>query len=428
MISLDPRSRWIDAQEGEVREVQVSINNPFVAVPGHDSQPTQAVLVTIEKGPGRFSVAVFLHLKQEEAGAVFRPELADVPAEALAQVRAEAVAFVESMGFLMDDTAFARKSPAERHEIFASSPAFHPPVPKAAVEAAGPAVVEVAGGSAAPPSAPSLARAADVPPPRGTSGLWVRLLAALCVPLVLGTLAGCAGNEQEIRQRQFAVYQAEGIENLRRGNLEQAFLSFKRAEGLVSDNAELFNELGLTELGMGKAAQAIEDFNRALDLKEEYPEAYNNRGVVYLQMLKLDPAIADFRKALAFEEGKNGVVYATPENAWTNLGYAQYQKGDLKGAKEAVRRALSRNPRFSQAHYILGLVEAKDLDWEPARASFEKAIQLQPGYVDAHYNLGLALWKLKRTDEARRELEQVCKIAPGRDLCRDARLALQSLR
>lgn len=80
--------------------------------------------------------------------------------------------------------------------------------------------------------------------------------------------------------------------------------------------------------------------------------------------------------------------YPDSEEAWTGLGVARMERGDLEAAKEAFGTALEVNERFVEAHRNLGRLHMRTGDWAAARASFERALRWQPDSADTLLLLG----------------------------------------
>ena len=81
-------------------------------------------------------------------------------------------------------------------------------------------------------------------------------------------------------------------------------------------------------------------------------------------------------------------------------------------ALAAARRATASSPGLAEAHYQLGLVQARRRDYEAAAAAFEAAIVADPRFAYAH-SAGLAYNQLKRTDKMAIAFEFFLKVAPN---------------
>lgn len=89
--------------------------------------------------------------------------------------------------------------------------------------------------------------------------------------------------------------------------------------------------------------------------------------------------------------------------------------GSLKKAKVHFDKAVTLDPKYSDAHAGLGMAQSFMLDHEAARKSFAQALQLAPNGFQAQAVLGKYYSDLRtgRTDEALRGLEAGQKARPG---------------
>ncbi len=125
MYSHEPRVSHIAASREHILALYQSMNQPHLAIPGKHPQACQAFLVGTRNADGTRTVWVFLHLTETEEGVIFLSENralsdADYPAE-----EGEALAFLESMGFMADDLRFAERGEAEQLELVKTLPCFH---------------------------------------------------------------------------------------------------------------------------------------------------------------------------------------------------------------------------------------------------------------------------------------------------------------
>jgi tetratricopeptide (TPR) repeat protein len=63
--------------------------------------------------------------------------------------------------------------------------------------------------------------------------------------------------------------------------------------------------------------------------------------------------------------------------------------GDFDGAIAALKPILEKNPKDSNALYILGMAHQKKAQWAEAEAAFLQVRELTPGFPAVHYQLGV---------------------------------------
>lgn len=99
---------------------------------------------------------------------------------------------------------------------------------------------------------------------------------------------------------------------------------------------------------------------------------------------------------------------------WHFIGLSGQQLLDEQTgpALESAQRAVSLAPRLADAHYQLGLVQAKREDWRAAAEAFDRAAELNPAVAYAYYYGGLMHYRAGRPDRMAIQFEQFLKLAP----------------
>lgn len=138
MFTLDEKLRTINATREQILSLHQSLNSPYLAIPGKQTGPAQAFIVAV-RGPTDFSVYVYLYLAEGPDCAIYVPKPRSVPIEKYRAQEDEALAFVESMGFMMDPINFRGLNAAAQVELLRSLPLFkkdlQPSAPAPQVEA-----------------------------------------------------------------------------------------------------------------------------------------------------------------------------------------------------------------------------------------------------------------------------------------------------
>jgi len=134
----DASLRQLPATREQVVSIVESINQPQVSIPGKAAQAVQAHLVGLRNADGSFSIYVGLHLRQTGESVIYRPQRRELPVEAYPEVETEGLQFLESMGFMLDNTNFRNLGPDAQEQAMRRVPLFHPPRPAPAAAAADP--------------------------------------------------------------------------------------------------------------------------------------------------------------------------------------------------------------------------------------------------------------------------------------------------
>ena len=140
---------------------------------------------------------------------------------------------------------------------------------------------------------------------------------------------------------------------------------------------------------------------------EVYSQALYNIGVCYYELWRTEDAIVMYRKAVAERADRY-------PKALFALGVALEDLKRSEDAKAAYRQIVagSSGQVTDAAHFRLGLLFARENDYERAATHFRKAIsgETTPG---SHNNLGVMLAIKGRLQEAEREFEVALRQSGG---------------
>lgn len=117
-----------------------------------------------------------------------------------------------------------------------------------------------------------------------------------------------------------------------------------------------------------------------------------------------DQAIEVYRRLAELPDG----------DAWHLIGRSAQQllENDADAALESARQAVDAAGDLPEAHFQLGLVQAKRQDWREASSAFDRAAELNPSLAYAHYYGGLMHYRAKRPDRMIIHFEEFLKLAP----------------
>jgi hypothetical protein len=123
MFTLDPRIRGIPAHREQVLAFFQSINQPHVVIPGKQAGPAQAYIVGLRSQAG-LNALVYLYLGDANDCAVYTSSQRNVGPDQYSKLEAEAVSFVESMGYMMDNMNFTALPYPEQEDLMRTLPVF----------------------------------------------------------------------------------------------------------------------------------------------------------------------------------------------------------------------------------------------------------------------------------------------------------------
>lgn len=136
MFNIDERLKGLPARRDQVVALYQSINSPHLLVPGKPAGAAQGYIAGI-RGPVGFGVFVYLYLAEVADCAVYVHDLRSLTPEQYREVEQEAIAFLESMGFMMDNLNFSTLPVERQEELIRTLPVFQrDPKPTAPVPGA----------------------------------------------------------------------------------------------------------------------------------------------------------------------------------------------------------------------------------------------------------------------------------------------------
>ncbi|WP_444891264.1 tetratricopeptide repeat protein [Microbulbifer sp. DLAB2-AA] len=177
----------------------------------------------------------------------------------------------------------------------------------------------------------------------------------------------------------FALYYSNrGVELMREGEREQAFLYLRKALELRPQRSDLWANLGAMYSHFGFLTEAQQSYQQALHLKSSNLVAISNLERLY--RYNGQQALADeYAKRARYHRGRNPyyLFYQARE---------AYEQGDFKRAERRLRRAVSHYEGDHRFHFLLGLARYQLGEMAASRESFEEAFSLvtSPSTVNAY--------------------------------------------
>jgi cytochrome c-type biogenesis protein CcmH/NrfG len=189
----------------------------------------------------------------------------------------------------------------------------------------------------------------------------------------------------------FAAYE------ISRQMMDQSLLSMMTA---APESAEMHMLMAGELARQGDHANAVAQYREALRLNPALPGAHFRLA----EQLRTssDPAL----NAQAEDEFKAAIkVNQYDELSWRQLGWIMSAKGDFQAAEEDYQKALSLQPKDSEAKTGLAIVLISTNHTNDAIALLESAIRDDPTNIVAHYRLSMLYQRAGRAADAKRETE-----------------------
>ena len=220
----------------------------------------------------------------------------------------------------------------------------------------------------------------------------------LLLPLRLGSLERKLGqlfDSQESRQRALiATKMREGLNLMNLGMWEEAIDKFRMVAD-VSENAEVYYNLGYIKTAQELYQEALVYFRRATEVDNAYAQAYQQMAVCYRKIGQAGMAEEYLQRAadLYVEKGADDiaeellqeVIKLNPDtiNVFNTLGIIYRRRGDPDQALQQYRRALKVDPEDANILYNMARVYNDVSDYRSAVKVLTKVLAVKPDFEEA---------------------------------------------
>ena len=313
------------------------------------------------------------------------------------------------------------------------------------------------------------------------------ILASIFLPIIFFTLiyCGCKGNEKGASLEAVKL-NSEAIQLISARQYDAASEKLSRAVEIEPDDKTYVTNYAFALYHSGRFEEAVKQYDHALQIDPSDPLVYLDYAVCFESAGYYDEALPLLLKAAEIGSGSSKfpdilfelaacheaignragaistlrrLVGVAPRTEYfDNLGDLLRDDGDLPGAEEAYRSAISLSPQYTPAMNNLGLLlcttgrrdegrmlflmvlerdpnnhaahnnlamELRDEgDIEGAVKEMRLAVDADPENPLYHYHLALILIDAGKRDEAKVELRTALRIDPG---FTDAETALKNL-
>jgi len=159
--------------------------------------------------------------------------------------------------------------------------------------------------------------------------------------------------------------------------------------------------------------EAKEQFEKALELDppDEYEGLNTQKAKVYYNLGLTALRLNEAEKAINyFENSKKNDPNV--KNANLNMGYIYSLRKEDKKAIQYLKEEIRVNPESAIAHFLLANSFFYTSNYSEAEGHYKQAIKLQPDYPQAFDNLGNTLEQLGKNQEALKNYKMVIKLQP----------------
>jgi type IV pilus assembly protein PilF len=402
VFQIDERLRGLPAVKDQVVALHESLNQPHLAVPGRQAGPARAYILGL-RGPQGFAVFVYLYMPESAQCAVYVSTNRAVTPDKYQSEEQDALGFVESMGFIMDNLNFRGRAAEEQNAMISTLPVFQREAPKGT-----------------PVASPNDAKAAAGSSTRPTAAALGKLFSAFCLALALLTLGGCKHVPTEKEREASGLHFEMGVE-LQQKDPPGAMREYDQALELDPEMPEAWHAKGvLLHVVFGRLEEARAAYQKALALNPKFSAAKTNLGNLYLDEKRYDDAVK------MYEEALNDMTYSTPFIAQANLGWAKYKTGDVRGGIESLKSSVTTNPKFCFGFLKLANIYDETGNLPEACRNYGKYREGCPDQGDAHMREAVCLSKMGQVEAAKKAFDLcITKADAAKDDCQRLKDALK---
>ncbi len=203
------------------------------------------------------------------------------------------------------------------------------------------------------------------------SGLFLTILFVVsvvitgCATIQTGSTSSNSDNPDVKRAR---AHTELGAAYFQQNNMEIALEEFNEAIKADDNYSLAYNGLGLVYAALGQVAEADANFKKSIQLEPSNSESHNNYGSFLCGRQRYDESITQFLEAI-----KNP-LYGTPTVAYTNAGICSLRKNDIKSAEVYLGRALQLDPLNHTAAFFLAQIQFDRGDVKGAKNALQNAL------------------------------------------------------
>jgi tetratricopeptide (TPR) repeat protein len=193
-----------------------------------------------------------------------------------------------------------------------------------------------------------------------------------------------------------------GMVALRMSLFPDAIDAFDAVLKVKPDNVSALYALGRAKMSIAKFDDAQQIFEHYIQIRPNDASGYYALGITLQALQRASDARAEYGKSIA--------VQPQQTESYFQLGLMDLDAGDLASAGEKFERILERSPQHAGALAGLGRMKFQEKQYAEAASLLEKAVASNPNSREAHYYLGLTDARLGNKEESDKELQIASRI------------------
>jgi len=186
----------------------------------------------------------------------------------------------------------------------------------------------------------------------------------------------------------------DGNTAYRRGDLDGAMESFKKALEIDSTFFQAHYQIGVIQSKLGDKAKAIVHYQKALDINPKFYKGWFAMGLAKSAQNDIDGALEALNTAVD--------IYPGYEKAYGAMGDIYIQQNDLDKARQVLTIATQVSPTYAKGFAKLGLIDIKEEKWESAVANLTSASELNGKDAMVWFNMATAYNHLGECEKAKK--------------------------
>ncbi len=241
--------------------------------------------------------------------------------------------------------------------------------------------------------------------PCGTT--WFLIFTGL---LLTGYLGGCASDKAYEKTQAQTKFQ-EGLQYLSINDREGMIASFREAVELDPKNERYHVHLGMAYFLVEDLENAKKEYRQTLEINKDFKEAYRQLGRLYMRTGDWDNAVKNFEEDLK----RPGTIEPHQVYNWLALSY--YNQGNFNQAELQWLKALELKDNAA-IRLNLALAYKDQERFDQAMESLKKAVSLNPEFPQAHFEMSQLFILHKEMNQAVKHFKKVIRLAPRSEWAR----------
>jgi len=210
-----------------------------------------------------------------------------------------------------------------------------------------------------------------------------------------------------------------GLELLKKGELDNAYLNFIQALRIAPNFPEVHWALGEYYFETKDLEKAEVELRKAIDLRPEYGKACKRLGVIYGLEKNLKKAQKMLKRAITLGAGD--------EEVYHNLGQTYLISENLDKAILFYQKAIEINDKLLDSHFALALAFFQQGKLQDSFEEVNTALQINPNFAPGYYQLGMIHGALGMKKESISALRKYLELEPSGPLAQNAEVLIKEL-